>query len=123
MKLRAQKVDSNFLNTQLPLNEYGNDLDKQLNYINYKETVRKLHNTGWKNIYHTSADVSMLGYGCGVSMYPHFFVEDLDIYQMLPLPYLRSFSGGPGDQVLKQKWVWTWQIEQKYLSWNVLNQG
>ena len=67
--------------------------------MNYKETLRKLHNTGWKNSYHTSADVSMLGYGCGVSMYPQFFVEDLDIYQMLPLPYLRSFSGGPGDQV------------------------
>ena len=67
--------------------------------------MRKLHNIGWKNSYRTSADVSMLSYGCGVSMYPQFFVEDLDIYQMLPLPYLRSFSGGPGDQVLKQKWV------------------
>ena len=65
----------------------------------------------------------MLSYGCGVSMYPQFFVEDLDIYQMLPLPYLRSFSGGPGDQVLKQNGYWTWQIEQKYLSWNVLNPG
>ena len=67
--------------------------------------MRKLHNIGWKNSYRTSAGVSMLSYGCGVSMYPQVFVEDLDIYQMLPLPYLRSFSGGPGDQVLKQKWV------------------
>ena len=48
VKVRAQKVDSHFLNTQLPLNEYGNDLDKQLSYMNYKETVRKLHNTGLK---------------------------------------------------------------------------
>ena len=69
--------------------------------MNYKETVRKLHNTGLKNSYHSSADVSMLGYGCGVSMYPQLFVEDLDTYQMLPRPYLRSFSGSPGDQVLK----------------------
>ena len=73
--------------------------------MNYKEKVRKLHNTGWKNSYHTSADVSMLGCGWGVSMYPQFFVEDLDIYQMLPRPYLRSFDVGPGYQVLKQKWV------------------
>ena len=91
------------------MNEDGNDLDKQLIYMNYKKTVRKLHNTGWKNSYHNSADVSMLGYGCGVSMYPQFFVDDLDIYQMLPRPYLRSFSGGPGDQVFKKNGCWNWQ--------------
>ena len=67
--------------------------------MNYKETVRKLHNTGWKKSYQTSADVSMLGYGCGVSMYPQLFVEDLYIYQMLPRPYLRSFDGCLGDKV------------------------
>ena len=44
--------------------------------MNYKETLRKFLNTGWKNSYHTSADVPMLGYGCDVSMYPQFFVED-----------------------------------------------
>ena len=49
-----------------------------------------------KTSYHTSADVSMLGYGCGVSQYPQFFVEDIDMYQMLPRPYLGSFDGGPG---------------------------
>ena len=75
VELRAQKFDSHFLNTKLPLNEYGNYLDKQLSYINYKETVRKLHNTGWKNSYHNSADVYMLGYGCGFSKYPQFFLK------------------------------------------------
>ena len=40
--------------------------------MNYKKTVKKLHGTGWKNSYFTSADVSMLGYGCGVSQYPKF---------------------------------------------------
>ena len=65
----------------------------------------------------------MLGYGCGVSIYPQFFVEDLNIYQMLPRPYLRSFDGGTADQLLKQNGCWTWQIEQKHLSWYVLNQG
>ena len=89
VELRVQKFDSHFLNTQLPLNEDGNDLGKQLSCVNYKNIVKKLHNTVWKKSYPTSADVSMLGYGYGVSMYPRFFVEDLDICQMLPRPYFR----------------------------------
>ena len=64
--------------------------------MNYKKTVRKFHNYGLENSHHTSADVSMLGYGCGVSQYPQFFVQYLDMYQMLPHPYLRSFDGCPG---------------------------
>ena len=95
MKLRAQKVHSLFF-TQLPLNEDNNNLEEQLSYMNYKKTVRKFHDTGWKNSYHTSADVSMLGYGFGVSQYRKLFVEDLYMYQMLPRPYLRSFDGCPG---------------------------
>ena len=35
--------------------------------MNYKKTVKKLHDTGWKNSYFTSGGVCMLGYGCGVS--------------------------------------------------------
>ena len=50
--------------------------------------MRKLHDTDWKNSYHASADVSMLRYVCCVSQYPQFFVEDLDMYHMLPRPYL-----------------------------------
>ena len=73
--------------------------------MNYKKTVRKLHDTGWKNSYHTSADVSTIGCGFGVSMYPQFFVEDLYIYQMLPRPYLTHFDGRPEDKLIKQKWV------------------
>ena len=56
----------------------------------------------WKNSYHTSADVYMLGYGCGMSHYPQFSVEDLDIYQMLPIPYLRYFDGGSEDKLTKK---------------------
>ena len=37
VKLRAQKVDSHFFNTQLPLNEDDNNLDEQLSYMNYKK--------------------------------------------------------------------------------------
>ena len=54
--------------------------------------MKKLHDNGWKNSYHTSAHVSVLVYGCGE--YPQFFVEDLDMYQMLPCKYLRSFDDG-----------------------------
>ena len=74
-------------------------------YMNYTKTVRKLYDTGWKNIYHTSADVYMLGYGCGVSQYPQLFVDYLDMYQVLPRPYLRSFYGGPGEKLIIKKWV------------------
>ena len=70
VKLTAQKVDSHFFNTQLPQNEDDKNLDEQLSYMNYKKTVRKFHDIGWKNSYHTSTDVSMLGYGCVVSQYP-----------------------------------------------------
>ena len=42
----------------------------------------------------------MLGFVCGVSQYPHFFVTDLDMYQVLPRPYLRSFDGFPGDNLI-----------------------
>ena len=69
--------------------------------MNYKERVIIIHDTGWKNSYHTSSDVSIIGYGCGVSQYSQLFVEDLDIYQMLPRPYLRSFYGGPGEKLIK----------------------
>ena len=68
--------------------------------MNYKKTVRNFHDTGWKNSYHTSADVSMLVYGCGVSQYPQLFVEYLDMYQMLPRPYLRSFDGGTRNKLI-----------------------
>ena len=70
--------------------------------MNYKKIVRKFHDTGWKNIYHTSSDVSMIGYGCGVSQYPQLFVKDLDMYKMLPRPYLRSFYGGPGEKLINK---------------------
>ena len=47
----------------------------------------------------------MLGYGCGVSMYPQFFYKDSKTFQMLPRPFIRYFDGQCYDQVLKQKWV------------------
>ena len=91
-----------FFYTQLPLNEEYTNFEEKFIYINYKKTVKKLYDTGWKNSYHKSADVSMLGYGCGVSQYLQFFLEDVDMYQALPRPYLRSFDGSPGDKLIKK---------------------
>ena len=59
----------------------------------------KLHDAGWENIFFTSADVSMLGYGCGVSRNPQFYYRYLDKYQVLPRPYLEYFEGYPGEKI------------------------
>ena len=98
-------IDDNFKSTQLHPNDDDNNVDEQLNDINYKRTVRKLNNSGKKNSYLTSADVSMLGNGCGVSQYPQFYDRELDKYQVLPRPYLRYFEVFPGDKFIKEKWV------------------
>ena len=42
----------------------------------------------------------MLGYGYGVSQYPHIYVKDLDIYQVVPRPYIGSFDGFLGDKLI-----------------------
>ena len=94
-----RKLIANFY-IQLPLNEYDKSFEEQLSYMSYQKIVRTLHDTGWKNSYLTSDDVSMLGYGCGVSQYPQFFFEDLFMYQMLPRPYLRYFDGGLGEKLI-----------------------
>ena len=39
----------------------------------YRTTVQSMHKIGWKAQYFKSADVSMLGHGCGVSQYPYFY--------------------------------------------------
>ena len=101
VKLRAQKTESHFFNTKLPLNEGGKNIDNQLSLDNFKMTVRKLHDCSWKNSSHKSADVAILGYGCGVSTYPQFYDKDLKSFHMLPRPYIRSFDGNCSDQVLK----------------------
>ena len=65
----------------------------------------------------------MLGFVCGVSQYPHFFVTDLDIYHVLPRPYLWSFDDFPKDKLIVKNGCYTWQVEQKHLSGNVFNPG
>ena len=55
--------------------------------------------------YLTSADVSMLGYGCGVSQCPQFYAKYLDMYQVLPRPYIGYFDGFSGDKLIKKMGV------------------
>ena len=45
----------------------------------YRTTIQNMHNLGWKAQYFKSADVSMLGHGCGVSQYPMFY-DTIKIY-------------------------------------------
>ena len=47
VELRAQKFDRHFFNTQLSLNEDGNDLDKKIELYELQEKVRKLYDSGW----------------------------------------------------------------------------
>ena len=42
----------------------------------------------------------MLGYGCDVSQCPQFYDKDLDMYQVLPRPYIGSFDGFHGDKLV-----------------------
>ena len=62
----------------------------------------------------------MLGYRCGMSQYPQFFVEDLDMYQMLPHPYLRSFDGGPGEKLIKINWVLDLENQAETFVWECI---
>ena len=63
----------------------------------------------------------MLGYGCGVSQYPQFYAKYLDLYQVLPRPYLWSFDSGPGEKFNKKNGCYTWQVKQKHFSVDVLD--
>ena len=87
----------------MPFNEPDNDLDNQLSFNKYKQRVRELNDSGWKNSSHISADVAMLGYGCGVSVYPQFYDKELKSFHMLPRPYIRSFDGQCSDLILKKR--------------------
>ena len=44
----------------------------------------------------------MICYGFDVSQFPRFYDKDLDMYKVLPRPYIWSFDGFPGDKLLKK---------------------
>ena len=73
VNLRAHNTDRHFFYTQLLLNYGDNNFEEQLSYMKYNKTVKEIHDIDWKYSYFTSADISMLSSGCGVSQYLHFF--------------------------------------------------
>ena len=91
-----------------------------MSYTNDKKTVKTLYDAGWKISYFISADFSMLIYGCGVSQYPQFLGKDLDIYQVLPRPYLWSFECGPGDKLIIKKWVLDLASREETFFWECI---
>ena len=62
----------------------------------YRTTLQNMHNIGWKAQYFNSADVSMLGHGCGVSQYPQFYDNNNKKIQMLPRPYVGCYFSEKG---------------------------
>ena len=87
--------------TKLPLNEDNNNFQELQNDINYKKTIRKLHDSGWENSYFTSTDVSMLDYGCGVSKYHQFMIR-IQIFIKCHNVYIGVFLGFSLRQVCKR---------------------
>ena len=63
-----------------------------LDEVTYKTTIQNMNKLGWRVQLFKSADVSMLDHSCGVSQYPQFYDRIENIYQMLPRPYMGSYS-------------------------------
>ena len=64
-----------------------------------------MHKLGWKSQLFKSADVLMLGHGCGVSQYPQFYDRIEEKFQMLPHPYVESYSDEKDHQFLQEPWI------------------
>ena len=70
----------------------------------YRTTVQNIHKLGWKAKYFNSADVSILGHGCGVSQYPQFY-DTNNVFHMSPHPYVGSYFSEKGHQFLHKPWI------------------
>ena len=64
-----------------------------------------MHKLSRKTQYLKSTDVSMLGHGCGVSQYSQFYDTNKKTFQMLPRPYVGSYSGEKCHQFLQKPWI------------------
>ena len=89
----------------LNISGFAGDLEGIIDEGTYKTSIRNMHKLGWKANYINSTDVSMLGHGCGVSQYPQFYDTNNKKYQMLPRPYVGSYSGQKGHKMLQQPWI------------------
>ena len=55
------------------ISEFAGNLEGILDEGTYKTTLHNMQKLGWKSQFFKSADVSILGHGCGVSKYPQFY--------------------------------------------------
>ena len=55
------------------ISEFAGNLEGMIDEGTHKTTIHNMYKLGWKAQYFKSDDVSMLGYGCGVSQYPQFY--------------------------------------------------
>ena len=87
------------------ISEFDKNLEGIIDEGTYKTTIQNMHKLGWKAQYFKSADLFMLGHGCGVSHYPRFYDRIRNIYQMLPRPYVGSYIIEKGRQFLEEPWI------------------
>ena len=55
------------------LSEFAGNLEGIIDEGTYKTSIQNMHKLDLKANFFNSFDVSMLGYGCGVSQYPQFY--------------------------------------------------
>ena len=70
-----KKYRSNNMHTFFYFNisEFSGNLEGMLDEGTYKTAIQNMHKLSWKAQFFKSADVLMLGHGCGVSQYPQFY--------------------------------------------------
>ena len=102
-----KKYGSNNMHTFFYSNisEVSGNLEGTFDDGTYKTAIHNMHKLGWKAQLLKYAGVSMLGHGCVVSQYPQFYDRIKNIYQMLPHPYVGSYSGEKGHQFLQEPWI------------------
>ena len=54
------------------ISEFSGNLGGMLDEVTYKTNIHNTHKLSWKAQLFKSADVLMLGHGCGVTQYPQF---------------------------------------------------
>ena len=55
------------------MSKFARNFEGMLDEVTYKTTIQNMHKLGWKAQFFKSADVLMLGHGCGVSQYHQFY--------------------------------------------------
>ena len=98
------------------LSDFCGNLEGMLDEGTYKTAIQNMHKLSWKAQFFKSADVLMLGHGCGVSQYPQFY-DRIKKYQMLPRPYVGSYSGEKGCQFFKNHILLNYPNQLERLVW------